>query len=186
MKPLQVRRSTLKMWLISLAGIPLIVIAIDVLFQRRLTGALSDMIFPDNDPQLFEARDLIWAWVMLAVGLGLIGFGLKELIVPRAVLRMDDSGLAIRLSGPTKPATLMPWSQIEDVRADRVEDEGDILPVLVVVLRQTFDVPRQPFGARWLDQRTLMVATSDWDRPVGEVAEMAAAYAVELAREGRI
>lgn len=186
MKPLQVRRSTLKMWLVSLAGIPLIVIAIDVLFSHRLTGALANLVFPDNDPQLFEARDLIWAWVMLAVGLGLVAFGLKELVFPRAVLRMDDSGLAIRLSGPAKPATLLAWSQIEDVRADRVEDEGDILPVLVVVLRQTFGVPLRPFGARWLDERTLMVATSDWDRPAGEVAELATAYAVSLAKEGRI
>lgn len=38
LKPIEVRRSGLKMWLLSLAGIPLLVLGVDVLRSRRIIG----------------------------------------------------------------------------------------------------------------------------------------------------
>ena len=62
-----VRRSAWRMWLTSLLTIPLVVLSVDILTQRRLTNALRDMIFKPDDTQLFEFRDVVWAWVILVV-----------------------------------------------------------------------------------------------------------------------
>ncbi|NIP80252.1 MAG: hypothetical protein GWM90_13925, partial [Gemmatimonadetes bacterium] len=46
-------------------------------------------LFRPEDTQIFEARDVIWAWALLAVGAAVTLWGLKELIVPAAVVRAD-------------------------------------------------------------------------------------------------
>ncbi|HSM43916.1 MAG TPA: hypothetical protein VK969_02750, partial [Acidimicrobiia bacterium] len=63
-----VRRSALKMWLMAMGGIPFLVISLDVLTQRRITRWLTDLMFRPDDVQIFEPRDVIYAWVMLLFG----------------------------------------------------------------------------------------------------------------------
>jgi hypothetical protein len=59
-----VRRSAIKMWLMAMGGIPLLIISLDVLTERRITRWLTDMIFLPEDVQIYEPRDVIFAWVM--------------------------------------------------------------------------------------------------------------------------
>ncbi|MEX1043689.1 MAG: hypothetical protein WD020_03535, partial [Acidimicrobiia bacterium] len=68
MKPVVIRRSAVRMWTLALAGVPFVVLAVDVLTRRRLTDALREILFRPEDTQLFEPRDVIWAWVMLICG----------------------------------------------------------------------------------------------------------------------
>ncbi|MGH8874847.1 MAG: hypothetical protein ACRDVM_06290, partial [Acidimicrobiia bacterium] len=134
---------------------------------------------------LYEARDVIWAWAMLAVGAALTGFGLKELLFPKPVLTVGEEGLAVRLRGPRRPLVVLAWEEVGDVGADRVDDEGDVVEVLTVEVRERSGLPNDPWGARWLDHRTLLVAGSDWESSPERVAKRITDYAVELAAGGR-
>lgn len=182
MNAVVIRRSAMRMWKWSLAGVPLVVIAVDVLTRRRLTNALREVLFRPEDTQIFEPRDVIWAWIMLACGLVLVGVGLKELMFPTAVVEADAAGLRLRLSGPLRPPTTLSWEQIDDIGSGSVADEGDRLPVLWVRVFDPEVFPDQPWGARWIDESTIAVLASDWDRTAVRGAEEITLLALEAAR----
>ncbi|HEY7565174.1 MAG TPA: hypothetical protein VIA81_09635 [Acidimicrobiia bacterium] len=179
---LTVRRSGLRMWLWAISGVPLIVLGVDVLFRRRLINALSSVVFNPNEPQLIEPRDVIWAVVMLAVGLILTGIGLKELVVPRPVVKADRNGLQLHLGHPFARPVLLPWDEIDDVGAEQLNDEGDVIPVMWVRTDRPDQLPRHPWGARWIDHNTIAILGSDWEMKPRQVAELVADVAVNTAR----
>lgn len=177
-----VRRSALKMWLMALGGIPLLVISLDVLTNRRLTNRLREMLFRPEATQIFEPRDVIWAWAMLLFSLFVIFWGLKELFVPTRVIECNPDGLSARLLGPFRKPTLIPWSQIVDVRGTIVVDEGKKVPMLEIEMTSGEGVPENPWGARWKADRVLTVLGEDWIDTPQHVATQIADYAVENAR----
>jgi len=170
-KPLVIRRSAFRMWTLALAGVPFVVLAVDVLTRRRLTNALREIIFRPEDTQIFEPRDVIWAWVMLVCGGIMVIFGLKELMFPSAVAEANVLGLRLKLSGPFRPASFLTWEDIDDVGSGSVADEGDRLPVVWIRVFDPGLLPDQPWGARWIDDRTVAVLASDWDRSAVRAAE---------------
>ena len=97
MKPVVVRRSAMRMWTMAIGGIPLVILAVDVLTQRRITNALRDILFRPEDTQLFESRDVIWAIVILGVGLLFAIWGVKELLLPSLVFRAYGSGIELNV-----------------------------------------------------------------------------------------
>ncbi len=181
MNPVVIRRSAMRMWLLSLVGIPFLVLAVDVLTRRRMTNALRDILFRPENTQLFEARDVIWAWVMLISGLILVGFGLKELLLPTTVVEANSLGLRLKVSGPLRPSTVLPWDAVDDLGSGSVADEGDRLPVMWVRLFQPDLLPVQPWGARWIDEQTLALLTADWDRSAVRAAEEITQVAMAVA-----
>lgn len=180
-----VRRSALKMWLMALGGIPLLVIAIDVLTTRRITRWLTDIVFRPEDVQIFEPRDVIYAWVMLLFGALIVIWGLKELFVPTKVVECLEGGLAIRINGPHRPPSLLPWDNIQDVGGADIDDDGDLIPLLIVTVFDREGLPENPWGARWVAERELGIMAQDWDEDPQDAAERIADYAVEAARPGR-
>lgn len=183
MTPVVIRRSAMRMWKWSLAGVPLVIIAVDVLTRRRLTDALREVLFRPEDTQIFEPRDVIWAWVMLICGLVLVGFGLKELMFPSTVVEADERGVRLKLSGPLRPHVRLPWDAIDDIGSGSVADEGDRLPVLWVRVFDPTLLPEQPWGARWIDESTIAVLASDWDTSPVRVAEDITVVALAVAGE---
>ncbi|HVR31466.1 MAG TPA: hypothetical protein VMS74_02035 [Acidimicrobiia bacterium] len=171
MTPLVIRRSAFRMWTMSLVGVPFVVLAVDVLTRRRITNALREILFEPEATQLFEPRDVIWAWVMLVSAGIIVIFGLKELMFPSTVVEANGSGLRLKLSGPLRPPTTLSWEQIDDIGSGSVADEGDRLPVLWVRLFEPELVPAQPWGARWIDERTVAMLAADWDRSAVKAAE---------------
>lgn len=180
-----VRRSALKMWLMALGGIPLLVISIDVLTTRRITRWLTDIVFRPEDVQIFEPRDVIYAWVMLLFGALIVAWGLKELFVPTKVVECLEEGLAIRINGPHRPPAVIPWDNIQDVGGADSDDDGDLIPLLVVTVFDREGLPENPWGARWVAERELGIMAQDWDEDPQEAAERIADYAVAAARPGR-
>lgn len=180
-----VRRSALKMWLMALGGIPLLIISIDVLTSRRITRWLTDIIFKPEDVQIFEPRDVIYAWVMFLFGTLLVMWGLKELFVPTKVIECRTDGLAIRINGPHRPAAVIEWDNIQDVGGADIDDEGDLIPLLIVTVFNREGLPDNPWGARWVSERELGIMAQDWDEDPQDAAERIADYAVEAARPGR-
>lgn len=180
---LTVRRSGLRMWLLALAGVPMIVLGVDVLFRRRLINAISSAVFNPNDPQLLEPRDVIWAVVLLVLGLILTGFGLKELVAPRPVVKADRFGLQLQLGHPFSRPVMLPWDEIDDVGAEDLDDDGDVIPAMWVRTDRPARLPRNPWGARWIDSNTLAMLASDWESHPRKVAELVADVAVNTARQ---
>ncbi len=186
MKPVVIRRSPWRMWGIALLGMPLGLLAIDVLTQRRMVNALRDILFRPDDTQLLEPRDVVWAWVMLVVGIGLAFWGLKELIFPTSVVTADADGVGVKVTGPFRPAVVISWDQIDDIGSATVDDEGDLLAVLWLRVTDPDVLPPEPWGARWMDDHTIALLATDWDRPattaareLTDVALAAAQFAAE-------
>jgi hypothetical protein len=180
-----VKRSSLKMWLMAMGGIPLLIISLDVLTARRITRWLTDLIFRPEDIQIYEPRDVIYDWVMLLFGALLVGWGLKELFVPTKVVECLDEGLALRLRGPVRPPELIPWDNIRDVGGDDIDDDGEIIPLLVLTVFSREGLPDNPWGARWVGERELGIMAQDWEIDPDTAAEKIADFAVAAARRGR-
>jgi hypothetical protein len=174
-EPIEVRRSGLKMWLLSLAGVPLLVLGVDVLRSHRIIGYFQNLIWPNGNPEVLEARDYIWAVVLIVAGVVIAGYGVVELINPRPVLKADNDGIFLRLGHPLASASVIPWADLVDVGAEELDDEGDVIPVLWLKVSDPSRLPPRPWGARWLDSNTLAILASDWERP-------ATAVVIELTR----
>ncbi len=177
MEEVVIRRSPWKMWGIALLGMPLGLLALDVLTQRRVTNALRDIVFNPQDTQLFEARDVIWAWLMAIVGLGMALFGLKELIFPTTVVTADRDGLGLKVAGPLRRPVAIPWSAVDDIGSASVEDDGAVLSVMWVRVMEPELLPLEPWGGRWMDERTIALLATDWDRDAvtaaGQITDVA-------------
>jgi len=185
-KPVVVRRSAMRMWTMAIGGIPLVILGVDVLTQRRITNALRDLLFRPEDTQIFEARDVIWAIVILGVGLLFAIWGVKELLFPSLVFRADDSGIALNVRGPFQPAVLVPWQFVDDIGTGTVDDEGAYLEVLWLRFLPGHRVPAEPWGSRWLERSTLALLSGDWEIPPSEVVDSVIDLALESARTGAI
>jgi hypothetical protein len=177
-----VQRSAVRMWLLAMGGIPLLVIAVDVLTSRRITNWLRELLFTPEDTQIYEPRDVIWAWALLIFSVFLVVWGLKELFMPTKVIEARDEGLAVKLRGPFRKPDLIPWSNIADIEPGEIVDEGDVLLLLRIKLFSRGDLPEHPWGARWVETRTLGLLTDDWSSPPAQVAERLGQYAVEAAQ----
>jgi hypothetical protein len=181
-----VQRSAVRMWLLAMGGIPLLVIAVDVLTSRRITNWLRELIFRPEDTQIYEPRDVIWAWALLLFSVLLVVWGLKELFMPTKVIEARDEGLAVRLRGPFRPPDLIPWGNIVDIEPGEIVDEGDVLVLLQIELFSRGELPDHPWGARWVETRTLGLLAQDWSIAPTRAAEELGQYAVEAAqREAR-
>lgn len=177
-----VQRSAVRMWLLAIGSIPLLVISVDVLTNRRITNWLREMVFNPNDTQIYEPRDVIWAWAMLLFSGFLILWGLKELFVPTKVIEAGSEGLAVRLRGPLAKADIIPWENVIDIRPGEIMDEGDVLILLEISLLTRGDLPDHPWGARWVETRVLGMLAQDWATPPAKVAEQIAEFAAGVAR----
>jgi hypothetical protein len=170
------------MWLLSLAGIPLLVLGVDVLRSRRIIGFFQNLIWPSGNPEVLEARDYIWAVVMIVVGLIIAGYGVAELINPRPVLAATDDGLRLRIGHPAAPAATIPWAELVDVGAEELDDEGESVPVLWLKVFDPSRLPAHPWAARWLDDNTIALLASDWERPAATVADQISRASMEATR----
>lgn len=183
MDSVEVRRSGLKMWWMAIGAIPLLVIGLDVLTNRRLTNLLRERLFKPEDTQIYEPRDVIWAWVMVLFAGIVVMWALKELFAPTRVVQTRPEGLALKLRGPFRPVDVIPWEQIKDVQGGQIDDEEEIIPLLAIEVLSREELPDHPWGARWLDARVLGVLAQDWQEGADEVADKIGNYAVSAATE---
>ena len=168
-----VRRSALQMWLLAVVGVPFIIFGVDLLFERRLATQLTEIIYPSElvTPPPFETHELAWAWVLLIAGAAMTVWALKELIAPRRIIHADAHGVALAIAGPLVASAQLPWTSIDDVRADVGHDEGGTFPVLRVAVVEPERLPIRPWGARWMNDGVLAISAGEWDVDVALVAD---------------
>ena len=188
MKPVIVRRSAFRMWVLAIIAVPFVLYGADVLLDQRFVGEVLERMHPDGELPTTETRDLAWAWVFVIAGGGLALWALKELILPRKLIEGTEDHLTLRLGGPFSAAVGVPWEPIRDIRASRASDDGDVFPVLVVDFAPggvPASLPLQPWGARWVESTVLAVSARDWDRTPERFVEQLALIRPRVASEHR-
>lgn len=178
-----VRRSAVRMWLIAIGSLPLLLIAIDVLFERRITNWLREIVFTPEDTQIYEPRDVIYAWAIFLFSAGLVLWGMKELFLPTKVIECRQSGLALKLRGPFRSHDVVPWSEVVDVETATIEDDGDALPSVLVSFLTRAGLPEHPWGARWVEERSLGIMAQDWSKSPAQVVDEITDFAIAVARD---
>lgn len=179
-----VKRSAVRMWLLAMAGIPLLVISLDVLTNRRITNRLRELIFTPESTQIYEPRDVIWAWAMALFGSFLVLWGLKELFAPSKLIESSDEGIYLKLGGPMRGVILVPWAEISGIRAGQIADEDDPrVEVLVLAMTDPGRIGDNPWGARWIGPGELAILAEDWSDDPPAVAQRLTDEALAVARE---
>jgi hypothetical protein len=184
MEPLVIRRSAWRMWLVALLGVPMIVVALDLLTQKRLTNELRDLLFLPDATQLPEPREYVWAVALLIAGSVACLWGLKELLTPTKVVQADSSGLRLKIAGPFKPPLALEWTEIADVGSGTVDDDGDELPVVWIRTVDAALVPTDGWGARPIDAHTFALLAADWELEHVAAAKAISSYALEVREAG--
>jgi hypothetical protein len=178
---LVVRRSAWRMWGISLLGVPMVVVGVDVLTTNRITNSIRTLVFGESNTQTLEVRDRLWAGALAAAGLLLILWGLWELIRSRAVVEANRDRIRLELAGPFGRPTRIDWEMVEDLGAGVVDDAGTELPVLWLRLKDLGEIPARPWGARRLDDHTVAILAVDWEIGAETVAEKLVEIAIARA-----
>jgi len=170
MNRLEVERSALKVWLLALLGVPFVLLGLDLLTEQRFISGFGKLIYGAEQIPAFEPRDKIFAIVAIAAGLILVVWGLRDLIVPRKLIVADASGLRMALGGPLRRSIEIPWSDVGDIRAEMADEDGEVLPVLIVEFNDPSRLPTDPWAARWVNPTTLMIESAGWSLGTQSVA----------------
>ncbi len=154
---LVVRRSIFRVWLLGVLGLPLIFIAVDYVWGTfGFLDLLGSWAYGAKDVEAFEPRDDVLVAILGSLGIACTGFTLKEVIAPRRLLVADDDGVHIPLRGPLRGTDGISWYQVKELRA---EDDA-----LLIEVQSRGDLPEDPWGARWIDDHTLRLDSTWWDR----------------------
>lgn len=171
MNRLTVDRSPLQLFLMGLAGLLLIVAALDIAWFHWISTS------PEVHEGLITRRgrgqrtaDLVWGITFLITGGALFGVAVVGLARRRASIIVGDDGLEVALQGPANARTFIPWADIVAVRTgSEVDPEGGRpLDVFSIELRDTTGYPVAPWGAWWQGDR-LVVDGTGWDTGLGEI-----------------
>jgi len=164
-------KSARKVWLLSILGVPFLLLGADFFFEQKLFGVFRDFVYGTEDLPAFEPRDTIIAVIFIIGGAFLTLWGLKELVFPKKVLVADKEGLRIAVAGPFRPPVLVPWDVLSDVEYVVINDEGDLCPSIRLEMTQRTGLPDHPWGARWDGGNRLMIDATGWSPPASELVD---------------
>jgi len=169
---LRVERSPMRQLLFGLAGVLLLLAAIDIVWVHEVSSP------PDTDADghltstgTAEHRvDVIWGTLFLAAGGALALASLGGLVSRRPVVEVTDRELRLRVAGPSRSIAI-PWNEIRSVRSGSVDDNDGRIPVrvLLVDVADPMQYPGSLWGAEWRDS-VLVVDADSWEVPAEQVA----------------
>lgn len=177
----------------SLLAIPMVILAVDMLFTYRFIpgpdstevpavrtledGTTEDttLVVLTNDGQAQRRRDIVWGIGLLGGGVLAAGWGLKDLLFPRRVITIEPDRLTLRVSRRVSRASHFAWAEITEARSGILEDEAGPAPVLSLRFAHEGLVPIDPWGAV-ADPPWLHLYATEWDRQAHEIAPMIEAY----------
>jgi hypothetical protein len=170
MTRIRVHRSPLRQFLMGLAGLLLLVAAIEIVWAHQIT---LDPETDDNGVLTTRGegrrrQDVVVGAAFILTGSGLVAIALGGLLNPRPVAEVDDRRLSLRIAGPQR---MMPfeWSDVLDVRSAREPGDGRrARPLLLVRLREPDRWPEEYWAAR-RDGPWLIVDADSWTKPPEEV-----------------
>lgn len=170
MTRIRLHRSPLRQFLLGLAGLLLLVAAVEIIWAHQLTKQPET-----NDAGQLTTRgaasrrqDLVAGAAFILSGGGLVGIALAGLVNPRPVAVVDDDGISLRIAGPQRMLRL-DWDDIADVRSASEPAEGRrARPLVLVLLNEPIRWPEEYWGAR-REGPWLIVDADSWSKPAEEV-----------------
>jgi hypothetical protein len=166
----RVAKSPFRQFLLGLAGILLILAAMDVVWLHKVSSEplKDDAGQITTRGEAWRRTDLIWGTLFLVSGAGLFGAAAIGLASGMAIAEITYDGLRLRIGGPQQTVTL-PWDDIISVRSVLVDGEGvHPRPVLVVEVEDPSRYRPDVWGGEWVG-RELRVDADGWAEPPEEL-----------------
>ena len=174
---LRVERSPVRQFLAGVAGLLLILAAIDIVWLHRVAGPPSTN--PDGtltSRGIVDKRmDVVWGSALLVGGTIVLLGAVAGLAIRRPVVEMTDDELRLRVgrgirSGSPLGVVAVPWSDVIAVRSTTDETDGwEPTRVLVVEVVDPYVFPPEPWGAEWNGSQ-LVLDADGWQVAPEEVA----------------
>ena len=167
----RVAKSPARQLLLGLAGILLLLSAMDILWLHKVSSEPLE----DDAGQIttrgeaWRRTDLIWGTLFVVTGSGLFIAAVVGLASGKPVAEISDDGLDLRVAGPQKTVTFR-WEDLVDVRSGLVDGDG-VQPrrILIVEVEDPTRYPFDVWGADWVDG-VLHVDADSWADPPEELA----------------
>ena len=171
MSTFRVDRSPVRQFLFGIAGLILIIAAVDIIWAHKL----SEPPTTDNNEvtsrgHVDKRHDLMWGSLFLVVGGATTLASAAGLLRNKPMLEIDDSGVSIRLLGASDMMHI-PFHRILEVRSG-TEDNPDaaIRPrQLLIRVDEPGRFPEQLWGAEW-QGNLLRIDTQGWSETAEEIA----------------
>jgi hypothetical protein len=168
----RVDRSPIRQFLFGVAGLLLIIAAVDVIWAHKLSEPPTtdaDGVVTSRG-QVDQRHDLIWGGLFLAVGGATALASAVGLIRNRPMLEIDESGVSIRLLG-AGDMMYIPFHRIVSVRSGTDDDpDAAIRPrQLLVEIDEPGRFPEHLWGAEW-QGNLLRIDTQGWSETAEEIA----------------
>jgi len=189
----RVHRSPLRLLGYALVAIPMVLLALDMLFfyryypnpettQGTRDAQAADGSVTQETVQVYtqtglaqRRRDVGWGAVLLAGGSALVIWTLADLVAPRRLLTADQGGMSLWLRGRRGAPLRLAWGEVAEVRSALRRDEAGEVPVLSVRLQAPERVPVRPRGGV-AEPPWLHLFAGEWDRPAHEVSALVEGY----------
>lgn len=172
MTKFRVERSPLRQFMFGVAGLLLILAAIDIVWAHKIAEP------PTTDSsgnlttrgQVDRRHDLMWGSLFLLVGGATTIASVGGLVRRRPMLELDDSGVLIRLLSGGEMLHV-PFHRIIWARsATDTSPESGINPrQLLIAVDDPARFPNQLWGAEWEDD-VLRIDTDGWTETAEEIA----------------
>lgn len=167
----RVAKSPARQLLLGLAGILLLLAAMDILWLHKVS---SEPLEDDAGKittrgEAWRRTDLIWGTLFVVTGTGLFAVAVVGLASGKPVAEITDEGLDLRVAGPQKMVTF-PWDDLVGIRSGLVDGDG-VRPrrILIVEVEDPTQYPFDVWGADWVDG-VLHVDADAWAEPPEELA----------------
>lgn len=174
---LRVERSPVRQFLAGLAGLVLILAAMDVIWLHRVSGPPAA-----NEDGTLTSRgivdrrtDVLWGSLLLVSGSVVLVGAMAGLAIRRPVVELTDDELRIRVgqgprSGNPLGMVAIPWTGVSSVRSATDEAEGwQPIRVLIIEVDDPHALPAEPWGGDWVGDE-LHLDADGWQIPPEEVA----------------
>ncbi|NND03071.1 MAG: hypothetical protein HKN91_09810, partial [Acidimicrobiia bacterium] len=172
MSTFRVERSALRQFMFGLAGLLLILAAIDIVWAHKIAepptmdsnGTLT------TRGQVDRRHDLMWGSLFLLVGGGTVLVAVSGLVRRQPMLEIDESGVSIRLVSGNQMMHV-PFHRIIWARSsvDNTPGAGINPRQLLIAVDDPARFPEHLWGAEWEDD-VLRVDVQGWTETAEEMA----------------
>jgi hypothetical protein len=168
----RVDRSPIRQFLFGVAGLILIITAVDIMWAHKLSEPPStdanDVV--TSRGQIDKRQDLMWGSLFLFVGGATTLASAIGLLRNRPVLEIDENGVSIRLLGASDMMHV-PFHRIISVRSATDDDpDAAVRPrQLLIRVNEPERFPKQLWGAEW-QGNLLRIDTQGWSETAEEIA----------------
>ena len=178
MNILSVVRSPGRTWLVAIVSVPFVILGLDLLLLPRLFPQYVrrlDLLADNMGVSRITANgpEEPWGLIFLVAGGGMLIWALKDLVLPREMLGVDDSGVSFAsLLGPGGGRFHVPQSEIIDATPAVLVEDSDRSPAVAIRFADPSRLPSDPWGAIWVDH-TLFIRTSGWTATPARIGDAA-------------